>query len=234
MSELKSYTLETHQGPHLNLNEDLVDVDLGLQLFMVLDGFGGSNIGDRVALSSKEYIKQFFRKISRDHDSTLPYFFSAKYLLETNALINAFRGAHEKIYKENSNCSMNNRGGASAIALVIADNMASLVGTGNCLALMIRKGNLFTQMLPDSFANAPMSGIGLFEDFHFQASEFKILSDDVLILLTDGAYARCGLGEIQEIIQNNSNDDKAIIKEIFQCANDRGNLDNQSVMILQF
>lgn len=28
MIELKSYGLISHQGPHLNLNEDLVDVDL--------------------------------------------------------------------------------------------------------------------------------------------------------------------------------------------------------------
>lgn len=234
MSELKSYALETNQGPHLNLNEDLVDVDLGMQLFMVIDGFGGSNIGDRTAMASKDYIKRFFGKIARDPDSTLPFFFSPKYLLETNALINAFRGAHEQVTKENQARSMNNRGGASVIALALSETMASIVATGNCQALLARKEHLFTQMLPDSFANAPMSGIGLFEDFHYQAVEFKILPGDSLLLLTDGAYQRCDLAEMQEILKKHPANEKAFIKEIFQYANDRGNLDNQSVMILQF
>ena len=46
MIELKSYGLLSHQGPHLNLNEDYVEVDLANNLFMVIDGFGGSNIGE--------------------------------------------------------------------------------------------------------------------------------------------------------------------------------------------
>ena len=234
MNELKSYTLETSKGPHLNLNEDLVDADLGLQLFMVIDGFGGSNIGDRTASATKDYIKKFFGKISKDPDSTLPFSYSAKYLIETNALINAFRGTHEKIAKENLARSMNSRGGASVIAVALSDNMVSIVATGNCQALLFRKENLFTQMLPDAFANAPMSGVGLFEDFHYQVSEFKIMPGDSLLLLTDGAYQRCDQGEMLEIYKRNMANEIAIIKEIFQYANDRGNLDNQSAMILQF
>lgn len=234
MNELKSYSLETSQGPHLNLNEDLIDVDLGLQLFMVVDGFGGSNIGDRVAMSSKDHIKKFFGKISKDPESTLPFFYSPKYLLETNALINAFRGAHEQISKENLGRSINNRGGASVLALALSDNMASIVSTGNCQALLYRKENLITQMLPDSFASAPMSGVGLFEDFHYQVSEFKILPGDLVLLLTDGAYERCAHLEMLEMCKRNNSNEMAIIKEIFQFVNDRGNLDNQSAMILQF
>ena len=234
MNELKSYTLETHQGPHLNLNEDLIDVDLGLQLFMVLDGFGGSNIGDRIVQTSRDHIKRFFGKISRDPDSTLPFFYSPKYLLETNALINAFRGTHEQISKENISKSINNRGGTSAIALALSENMATIISTGNCQAYLIRKGKIYSQMLPDVFANAPMSGIGLFEDFHYQVTEFKIFPDDGLIMLTDGAYQRCEMHEILEILNKNPDNEKASIQEIFRSANDRGNLDNQSAIILQF
>lgn len=234
MNELKSYSFETHQGPHLNLNEDLIDIDLGLQLFMVLDGFGGSNIGDRIAALSRDHIKRFFGKISRDPDSTLPFFYSPKYLLETNALINAFRGTHEQISKDNSVRSLNSRGGTSAIALSLSENMATLVSTGNCQAFLIRADQVHLQMLPDAFANAPMSGIGLFEDFHYQASELKVTEGDTLVLVTDGAYINCGPGEISEIIKKYPNDEKAAIKEIFRSANDRGNFDNQSMLILQF
>jgi serine/threonine protein phosphatase PrpC len=234
MNELKSYTLETDQGPHLNLNEDLVDIDLGLQLFIVADGFGGSNIGDRIAGISRDHLKRLFGKMASDPDSTLPFFYSPKYLLETNVLINAFRGTHEQILKENQLRSLNSRGGASVIALALTENMASLVSTGNCRAYLLRKEKLMAQMLPDSFAGAPMSGIGLFEDFQFQVMEFKILTDDAIILLTDGAYERCDESEILEILKKYPDDEKMAIKEIFKEANGRGNMDNQSAMILQF
>jgi serine/threonine protein phosphatase PrpC len=79
-----------------------------------------------------------------------------------------------------------------------------------------------------------MSAVGLFEDFHYQATEFKILPDDALLLLTDGAYLRCEPEEILEYYKKYPGDEKGVIKEIFRSANDRGNLDNQSVMILQF
>ncbi len=234
MHELKSYSFETHQGPHLNLNEDLIDIDLNLKLYLLLDGFGGSGIGDRAATQIKDNIKSFFGKIATDPDSTLPFYFSSKYLLETNALVNAFRSSHEQIAKENLARSIFNRGGASVMALGLAGNIATIVSTGNCKALIYRKGNLFAQVLPDAFANAPMSGIGLFEDFHYQVSEFKIRKDDALLMLTDGAYERCEQEKILEIINKNLGNEKIIIQEIFNYANDRGNLDNQSIMFLQF
>jgi serine/threonine protein phosphatase PrpC len=234
MIELKSYSLETNQGPHLNLNEDNIDVDLGLQLFMIIDGFGGSNVGDHAAMACRDYIKRFFGKVSRDPDSTLPFYYSQKYIIETNALINSFRGAHEQVFKENQTRSISNRGGASVIALSLSENLASIVTTGNCQALCYRKGNIFPLTIPDSFAGAPMSGIGLFEDLQFQVHEFKVLPNDTLLLLTDGAYFLCYQDEIQELIAKNLENDKTIITEIFKHANDRGNLDNQSAMILRF
>ena len=73
MIELKSYGMQTHQGPHLNLNEDLVEADLVNNLFMVVDGFGGSNIGDRVAMMVRDSLKRSYTKIAVDPEATLPF-----------------------------------------------------------------------------------------------------------------------------------------------------------------
>ena len=45
--ELNNFTVETHQGPFLNVNEDGYHFDLEQNLFMIFDGYGGSNIGDK-------------------------------------------------------------------------------------------------------------------------------------------------------------------------------------------
>lgn len=43
--KLKSYAAKTHQGPYLEINEDGYEFDFENELYMILDGFGGSGIG---------------------------------------------------------------------------------------------------------------------------------------------------------------------------------------------
>ncbi|AUN99846.1 hypothetical protein C0V70_17400 [Bacteriovorax stolpii] len=246
MIELKSYGMQTHQGPHLNLNEDLVEADLVNNLFMVVDGFGGSNIGDRVAMMVRDSLKRSYTKIAIDPEATLPFFYSHKYLIEGNALINAFHTAHQNVNRDNEQKSMDNRGGASVIAAALAENILTLVSTGNCVAYLYRKGHLTVEVLPDSLSSlsrdtfqshlhsVPMSGIGLFEDLHYSVRELKVTEGDLVVLLTDGAYSRLSADEIKYTIEKNLESEMEAIKELFRLSNDRGNLDNQSAIILQF
>lgn len=246
MIELKSYGMLSHQGPHLNLNEDLADVDLANNLYMVVDGFGGSNIGDRAASIIRDNLKRSYTKISVDPDSTLQFFYSARYLIEGNALINALHVAHQKVCQENENKTMNNKGGGSVLGAALAENVLTLVSTGNCSAWLYRKGTLSNEVLPDSLRSlsrdrfssflhtAPMSGVGLFEDLHFQVRELKISAGDLVLLFTDGIYARLEEQEIKYTVEKNLHKEMEIIKELMKLANERGNLDNQTALLLQF
>ena len=149
-------------------------------------GFGGSNIGDRAASIIRDSIKRNYTKISNDPDSTLPFFYSYKYLLEGNALINALHSAHAAVNKDNFGKSLDNKGGGSIICGALSENILTLVSCGNCQAYLYRKGHLSQEILADSLANlsrdrhdtffqtSPMSAIGLFEDLHFQVREIKL------------------------------------------------------------
>ena len=246
MIELKSYSMQSHQGPHLNVNEDLVDADLINNLFILVDGFGGSNIGDRAAAMIRDHLKRSYTKISVDPEATLPFYFSHKYLIEGNALINALQVAHQHVSKDNEEKSLDNRAGGSVIAAAIAENILTLVSTGNCVAYLYRQGHLSIEVLPDSLAglsretyqtqlkSIPMSGVGLFEDLHFNVRELKITEGDIVIMLTDGTYSRINMDEIKYTVEANSASELDTIKDLFRLANDRGNLDNQSAIILQF
>jgi serine/threonine protein phosphatase PrpC len=245
MIELKSYGMQSHQGPHLNLNEDLVEADLVNNLFMLVDGFGGSNIGDRAAMMIRDNLKRSYTKISADPEATFPFFYSHKYLIEGNALINAFYKAHQAVSRDNEQKNLDNRGGGSAIAASISENILTLVSTGNCVAYLYRQGHLSIEILPDSLASVsrdsfqsylhsvPMSGIGLFEDLHYSVREIKIAEGDLVLMLTDGVYSRLQLDEIKHTVEKNESELETI-KKLFRLSNDRGNLDNQSAVILQF
>jgi serine/threonine protein phosphatase PrpC len=246
MSEIKSYAMKTHQGPFLNLNEDLVEVDLVNNLFMVIDGFGGSNIGDKAASMVRDSLKRSFTKIASDPDSTLPFYFSHKYLIEGNALVNALQVAHQNLSRENDSKSLDTRGGASVVCGALAENILTLISTGNCQAYLYRKGHLTVEIMADSllnvsrdrqashFQNAPMSGVGLFEDIHYQTREIKICSGDLVILLSDGVFSRLAEDEIKFLIDNHSGNEMETINELFKLSNDRGNLDNQTALLLHF
>ena len=153
MIKLKSYAAKTEVGPYLQVNEDDIDVDLTNNLYVIYDGFGGSNIGDKCVSISKENISKFYIKISADPDSTLPFYFSPKYLIEGNALINAVNIAHKEILKYNSTAEMSERGGVCLLAAAQSENILTFVSTGNCLALLYRKNELSFITLPDSLAN---------------------------------------------------------------------------------
>jgi serine/threonine protein phosphatase PrpC len=43
--DLINFSVETHQGPFLNVNEDGFEFDFENEIFMIFDGFGGNNIG---------------------------------------------------------------------------------------------------------------------------------------------------------------------------------------------
>ncbi len=245
MANLKSYAAISDQGPFLNMNEDDVCVDLACKLFFVLDGFGGSGIGDKASDVVKDSLLKFYTKIGGDPESTMPFFYDRKFLLEGNALLNSMYYAHEAVKSEFANCEMPQRGGASGVCASLADNILTVASTGNCMGLLYRAGHLKMIMTPDSYAayahdlknkhfyTAPMSGFGLFDRLDIDIRECRVFESDIFVFLTDGAYARVDLDEIKYLLDRPEKDVKRI-EGLFALANERGNLDNQSALILNF
>jgi len=246
MIKLKSYSAKTNQGPYLQVNEDDFDIDLVNKMFLLFDGFGGSGIGDKSVQSLKKNIKNFYTKFSDDPDSTMPFFYSHKYNLEGNALINALQNAQKLIVSENQAKDISLRGGSSAIAAVLAENLMIMASTGNCMTYLFRKGHLEAVNYPDSLEllsqekyqsylqTAPLSGFGLFEDLHLSVKEIRMLDGDMLIFMTDGVYSRVNNEELKYIIEKQDKYLAEKVDDIFDLANSHGNLDNQSMVILQF
>jgi serine/threonine protein phosphatase PrpC len=80
----------------------------------------------------------------------------------------------------------------------------------------------------------PLSGFGLFPDLYYQVKELRIFKDDIVVLMTDGVYARLVEDEIKAILNKSKLDLKKKILELFSLSNGRGNMDNQTAMVLEF
>lgn len=243
---LKSINAQTEAGPVLQINEDGYDFDLNNHLYMLFDGFGGAGVGDRAVAKLKENLKKFFTKIAFDQNATLPFFFSPKFLIEGNALINSMLYCHELLYKDNLQKEVAQRGGSSAMLMVKSESILTLVSTGNCVAYIYRRGKLKKIFVEDSYLflsdddydghlkTIPLSGFGLFSDLYYQVKEVRIFEGDLVIAMSDGVYAKILEEELRDTLGRRNVNQKIKIQELLKLANERGNLDNQTAMILEF
>jgi serine/threonine protein phosphatase PrpC len=139
---------------------------------------------------------------------------------------------------------MGERAGVSGIFLSHAENMISMVMTGNCKSYFVRGGELNTLSIADSYeliagdmnhnSTFPLSGLGLFDDLSFSTREFRPLAGDTLLLMTEGAYWGLSNREIENIFANEDLAMSDKVKMLISSANDKGNQRNQSVLLLQY
>ena len=102
MKGLKRYFTQTTEGPYLEINEDKYICLPGERVFGVVDGFGGSGIGDRASEIIVNTIQENYGSLVADPDVTMPIFFDPSYSIELNALANTTLLAHEYLKNENT------------------------------------------------------------------------------------------------------------------------------------
>lgn len=243
---LRSISCETSQGPHLQINEDSYDYNLEMNLFMIFDGFGGAGIGDKCTQELKEAFKKNFFHFSKDENATLPFFYSPRYLVEGNALVNAALVSHKKIYENNLTKETPYRAGASAIIFTQTETLLTFLSIGNCVAYLVRRGKATLLMKPDNletlslsdgesiFSTQPVSAFGLYPDLYYQIKDLRIQEHDSILLLTDGVYSRLHEHEISSVVTNSRFSPREKISELMKLANMRGNLDNQTALLCEY
>jgi serine/threonine protein phosphatase PrpC len=243
--QLRNYGIKTHQGPYLTMNEDHYLLDHTHQLFLLFDGAGGPNS----LLATEKFqidVKTMFAHFDGVGDATMPFFFNPKFLLETNALINSLQLAHKNLFKANQKISIQGRSLISFVGGFFSSSHMSLVSVGNVASYLFRKGHMNKLFYEDYLGHFssdqfhqtqttfPLGAAGLFEEMYVEVRELKLCRGDKVVCLTDGAYGRLSEQELKYIIDKPNQTHQEKVDEIFQMNNDRGNKDNQSVLILEF
>ena len=245
MPTLKSFHMATDKGPYLPVNGDMVGADPEHGLYLLIDGIGGGHKSLKAASLVKEVVQKNYTNIAGDPDATLPFYYTPKYLIETNAAVNASYHAHNAVLESNRDKKTNDMASASGIIVCQSGSIIGIVSTGNCCAYLCRGDKTKKLAEPDTLADlcfggtqshlytAPMGGFGLFDDFHFRVREHRLCEGDSVVLLSDGLYARIDENEILSAVVGGQNG-VSRIEDMFRLANGRGNLDNQSCIILNY
>ena len=232
---------KTHHGPFLSLNEDNYHFDFDNNLYMVLDAFGGSGYGDLGLKWVEDNVGKFFEKIVDDPEATQPFYYNPQFSLEANALINSLTYTHKLLLSKNANKSLDERVGVCGVFLVKDQNHATLINIGNTKAFLLRDNKL--QLLADDdsvnsfqasdLIRIPQFSLGLVEKLHYQIKSFQLEQNDRVLLMSDGVHS---FVDNQQVIDQFSTDSSGsdIIENLFQLANNKGNKDNQTLMVLEF
>ncbi len=244
--EIKKLLSKTDQGPFLDINQDGYLQDLGKNIFIVADSFGGSGIAEVALKKTLDAIRDNYQKLTADRDKTLPFFYSHMYLMETNSLINSVLIAHKKLLKANAEKKLEARAGISLTCIIVFEDNMTIMQVGNCSSYVYRENSLSKIFEEDSLflqggrekttglKSVPSSALGLYPDLYYQIRELKMKKDDRYILFTDGVGNYVTEVDLVSAISHQEYNLREKIDHFIHLANQRGNQDNQTAMIMQF
>ncbi len=241
--DLRKYITASKKGPVLHVNEDVCLYDLKHLLFLVLDGMGGSGVGDIAAEKTAISIKDHYLKFSKDPDTTMPFYFNNLYNLELNSLINCLHFSHKDLFKENLSKDSSTRAAVTGQFASQAGDKLNIVSIGSGFCYLIRdrtihciyKNDLCLNSIrsSDKMSYVPMSPLGMNFDLLYFVKEFEILQGDRFVLGTDGAFSHLSDAEVLNwLSKKDLSMDK--LEEVLELNNTKGNQDNQSVIILEY
>lgn len=246
MIPIKKFSARCSQGPFLNINEDGLDVDLNLGLILLLDGMGGGGKGDLFVLETIESIKKYYTHLVDDPNSTMPFYFNPNYSITTNALLNALKRTHEQSFKKNKEKGILSRSAACVLGLCFEMDYCTFISIGNCSSYLSRLSHFIPIFSEDNYRfyqgdcyqkflrSIPQHALGLFEEFYFEIRQIKLMPKDRIILFTDGVNSLVNLIELETLLNQKQENNNDIIDMIFDYVNNKGNVDNQSAIILEF
>ena len=246
MKGLKRYFTKTTEGPYLEINEDKYICLPGERVFGVVDGFGGSGIGDRASEIIVNTIQENYGSLVADPDVTMPIFFDPSYSIELNALANTTLLAHEYLKNENLNKDSSKCGGASLLVGIAVGNSFLSLAIGKCLGLKVTGQDLVPFSMPDAsnsfsliqgshlLGGFPFHALGMDPKISPRLNKLEAKEGDVVLMLTDGVFGAISALEIFSIFKKNEFTVKQSIEDVMALANDRGNKDNQTVVALEF
>ena len=246
MKGLKRYYTQTTEGPYLEINEDKYVCLAGERVFGVIDGFGGSGIGDNASELIANTILENYGSLVADKDVTMPIFYNPSYSIELNALANTTMLAHELLKNQNAVKDSSKSGGASILVGVAQGNTFLSLGVGKCLGLKVTTRDLIPFSMPDaSNSFSLIQGGHLTEGFPFHAlgmdpsisprlNKLEVNEGEIVLMLTDGVFGAISALEIFSVFKKNDFSVKESVADVMALANDRGNKDNQTVVALEF
>jgi protein phosphatase len=209
----------TETGPRA-LNQDWLEWDLGLGLFVVADGMGGHNAGEVASHLAVQAIREFIVESAGGHDLTWPYPYETAHSVDANRLLTAVRLANRRVYEGGCHDPALEGMGTTVVSVLASGDQAVLVSVGDSRIYRFRDGRLEQLTSDDTWlsavvgvadddratSNHPLkhvltSVVGTRDDLHPEAREEQVRPGDRFVLCTDGIHGRLDAAAIAAIVR---------------------------------
>ena len=231
------------------MNQDWLEWDLALGLFVVADGMGGHNAGEVAAHLAVEAIRDFVVE-SASGDLTWPFTYEPAYSPESNRLLTAVRLANRRIYEQGCTHTAMEGMGTTVVAILAAGDQVALVSVGDSRIYRWRDGALQQLTNDDTWlatvmgvpddsrteSNHPLkhvltSVVGTREDLKPSSREEALRKGDRFVLCSDGIHGRLDAAAIAEVVRAGGTPDQ-LATALVDAALARKTNDNATALVI--
>ena len=238
----------TDVGKIRDLNEDNFYIAEEMGLFIVADGLGGQKAGEVASRMAIEAIKRYMN----DQENPLTGKYHKEFSQDTNRILSGIRLANSAIYEAGQRDSEYRGMGTTISSVLINHDVMTLAHVGDSRIYRIRGGRL-EQLTKDhsiveeqlkrgiiteeeaeksNYKSFITRALGANKTIRIDADEEVLLDHDRILLCTDGLTDMVREDDIVRIILNHENDPQKACKELVDKANNRGGMDNITVILL--
>ena len=244
---------KTDVGLVRSSNEDSLRIDDELNLFLVCDGMGGHQAGEVASKEACEIIQYCFTnladEISRDSILSIP----ATFPVMGDLLVKSIRVANRSIYIKSRSRSDYSGMGTTIVAAVLQDNLINIAHVGDSRVYLYAGESLTPLTVDHSWVaelertgqyssqevammankNVITRALGIHETVEIDYRARKINAGDIYIFCSDGLCGYASDEDLFMVIRECGNDVEQIANSLVQLANDRGGVDNVSVVAVR-
>ncbi len=245
---------QTHVGMKRNHNEDNLLMLPEERVFVVADGMGGHSSGEIASKIAVDEVGEFFRMTSQDQDITWPYKMDKQRNYDENRLAVAVKLANQRIFEKASANSKFKGMGTTIVTVYFAKDNEVVIGhVGDSRVYFFRDGQLrqltedhsllndylkAKKLTPEEIENFPhknviVRALGMKDNVVVDVNRVEPKPGDVFLLCSDGLSGMVTDEQIQNVLQNTKDLDKACA-QLIDSANANGGNDNVTAVLARF
>lgn len=239
----------TDTGPRA-LNQDWLDWDLDLGLFVVADGMGGHNAGEVAAHVAIQAIRDFVAESAASNDLTWPFSYDPSRSKAVNRLLTAVRLANHRVHQEGTTHTAFDGMGTTVVAVLVDGDTAALVSVGDSRIYRWRAGSLEQLTNDDTWLSVVMglgdgtrdesthpmrhvltAVVGTRDDVCPPVREEVLQPGDRLLLCSDGVHGRLAATRMANVLGQGGTPDAAAEALVVEAVAE-GTTDNATALVV--
>ncbi|GAB4297413.1 MAG: Stp1/IreP family PP2C-type Ser/Thr phosphatase [Myxococcota bacterium] len=247
-----TYAGATNVGMKRAHNEDAYFLMAEENLYLVADGMGGHSSGEIASQLAIETIANFFRATSNDDEVTWPFKMEANRGYDENRLLTSIKLANLRIFESAQRDPRYKGMGTTVVSTLFSRDGLIISHVGDSRAYLLRNSALELLTTDHSLLNdyikaknpteeeiknfphknVIVRALGMKEVVEVDIIKKDFNPGDIFLLCSDGLSGMVPDDKLKEIIDKNSNLDRAV-EELIDAANRNGGTDNITVVLVR-